>query len=211
MKQKKAYLYVLDTLADWEPGYTISELNSGRMFKKGTSPYPVEILGAAKDSITSMGGIKMTPQLTVNEIDIETVGLLILPGADTWADAVHLPLFDLVKRLLSSGIPVAAICGATLALADQGILDNYKHTSNDLGFMQHTCPNYKGSNNYVHSPAVADKELITASGIAPLEFARAVFETLGVMEKRTLNAWYNLYATKEAKYFYELTESLSAE
>ena len=24
------YVYVLDTLADWEPGYVISELNSGR-------------------------------------------------------------------------------------------------------------------------------------------------------------------------------------
>jgi len=29
------YVYVLDTLADWELGYVISELNSGRFFKKG--------------------------------------------------------------------------------------------------------------------------------------------------------------------------------
>ena len=29
------YVYVLDTLADWELGYVTSELNSGRFFKKG--------------------------------------------------------------------------------------------------------------------------------------------------------------------------------
>ena len=28
------YVYVLDTLADWEMGHVISELNSGRFFKK---------------------------------------------------------------------------------------------------------------------------------------------------------------------------------
>lgn len=28
------YVYVLDTLADWELGYVISELNSGRFLKR---------------------------------------------------------------------------------------------------------------------------------------------------------------------------------
>ena len=28
------YVYALDTLADWELGYVIAELNSGRFFKK---------------------------------------------------------------------------------------------------------------------------------------------------------------------------------
>ena len=30
----KVYVYVLDTMADWELGHVISELNSGRFFKK---------------------------------------------------------------------------------------------------------------------------------------------------------------------------------
>lgn len=37
------YVYVLDTFADWEMGYAISELNSGRFFKKDAPriwPYP---------------------------------------------------------------------------------------------------------------------------------------------------------------------------
>ena len=30
----KVYIYVLDTLADWELGYVTAELNSGRFFRK---------------------------------------------------------------------------------------------------------------------------------------------------------------------------------
>lgn len=29
------YLYVFDTMSDWEIGYLTAELNSGRYFKKG--------------------------------------------------------------------------------------------------------------------------------------------------------------------------------
>lgn len=30
---KYAYVYVLDSMADWELGYVIAELNSGQYFK----------------------------------------------------------------------------------------------------------------------------------------------------------------------------------
>lgn len=31
---KTVYLYVLDTMADWEAGYVIAELHSGRYFRR---------------------------------------------------------------------------------------------------------------------------------------------------------------------------------
>lgn len=33
------YVYVLDTLADWELGHVVSELNSGRFLRKGFRMY----------------------------------------------------------------------------------------------------------------------------------------------------------------------------
>ncbi|MNC80865.1 hypothetical protein D3C75_1337990 [compost metagenome] len=51
---------------------------------------------------------------------------------------------------------------------------------------------------------VTDGKLITASGIAPLEFAVHVLKALDVMTPEKLKAWYSLYKTQEAKYFYEL-------
>jgi hypothetical protein len=35
MKEKKIYLYVFNTMSDWEIGYLMAELNSGRYFKEG--------------------------------------------------------------------------------------------------------------------------------------------------------------------------------
>lgn len=35
----KIYVYIFDTLADWELGYVTAELNSGRFFKKVHQEY----------------------------------------------------------------------------------------------------------------------------------------------------------------------------
>ena len=35
MQTRKVYLYVFDTMADWEIGYLMAELNTGRYFKRG--------------------------------------------------------------------------------------------------------------------------------------------------------------------------------
>ena len=34
MQTRKVYLYVFDTMADWEIGYLMAELNTGRYFKR---------------------------------------------------------------------------------------------------------------------------------------------------------------------------------
>jgi hypothetical protein len=70
------------------------------------------------------------------------------------------------------------------------------------------CPEYTGENFYLNQPAVTDDNLITASGIAPLEFSYEVLKRIDVMKAETLEAWYQLYKTKESKYFYALMESI---
>lgn len=206
---KYAYLYVLDTMSDWETGYLIAELNTGRYFKKGTEKYNVKTLGITRKSITTMGGIQITPDVLVNELTIENTDLLILPGADTWFDTIHAPLLTKVKDLIEADICVAAICGATIALANAGLLDNHQHTSNDPGYLKSVCPNYRGEHYYKQEPAVTDGNLITASGIAPLEFACAVLKNLDVFSPQTLDSWYKLYLTKEAACFFSLMKSLN--
>ena len=57
---------------------------------------------------------------------------------------------------------------------------------------------------------VANSEgLVTASGIAPLEFSYEVLKNLGVFSTKTLENWYGLYAHKEAKYWHGLMASLN--
>ena len=205
---KIAYLYVLDTMADWESGFLIAELNTGRAFRKDAEKYTVKTVGLTKEPIVTMGGMHIIPDISIDELTTDNTGVLILPGGDTWLESIHDPLISKVKDFLDAGILVAAICGATMGLAKAGLLDKRTHTSNDLEFLKSVCPNYAGETFYRNEPAVTGENVITATGIAPLEFAREVLRELDVLSAETLEAWYNLYVTHEKKYFYALMESL---
>jgi len=70
------------------------------------------------------------------------------------------------------------------------------------------CPSYTGEDYYKVESAVTDGTLITASGVAPLEFKVHVLKALDVCAPQTLDAWYHLNKTHENKYFYELMNSI---
>lgn len=200
------YLYVFDTMSDWEIGYLTAELNSGRYYKKGLSTSKIVTLGIERTPVTTMGGLKILPDIVLEECSIKNSDALILPGGDTWMEAIHKPIIDVAEQCLKENIVVAAICGATIALAKNGMLDSRWHTSNDLGYLKMVCADYKGEKYYKSEPAVTDGKLITASGVAPLEFTLHVLKALEVFSPKTLDAWYRLNKTQEAKYFYELME-----
>ncbi len=65
-------------------------------------------------------------------------------------------------------------------------------------------PNYSGEKYYKMEAVVNDENLVTASGIAPLEFTFQVLKILQVFESESLNSWLNLYKTYDSKYFFEL-------
>ncbi|OPA74189.1 glutamine amidotransferase [Paenibacillus selenitireducens] len=202
------YLYVFDTMADWEIGCLTAELNSGRYYKKGLAPSKIVTVGIEKTPVTTMGGLKILPDIKLDECSIASTDTLILPGGDTWTETIHQPILKIAQRCVKEGILVAAICGATMALAQTGLLDSRWHTSNDLEYLKMTCPTYTGEKYYKMESAVTDGKLITASGIAPLEFSVHVLKALGVFSSKTLDAWYGLHKTHESKYFYELMNSI---
>jgi len=202
------YLYTPDTLADWEPGHILAELRSGRYLKDPALKYNLVLCGRNMDTITTMGGIHLQPAMPVCDIRPVPGDVLILPGADTWLEPSQEPVIATVRKLLDHGTVIAAICGATLGLANAGLLDNRPHTSNDPAALRMFCPRYHGERYYVNEPAVTDGNLITASGLAPVEFAYHVFQRLEVMSPAALDAWYGLFITRKPEFFYALMESL---
>lgn len=202
------YVYVLDTLADWEIGLITSELNSKRFFRKDATEVLVKTVGSSKDAVKTMGGLTVVPDCVISDIIMDDKSVLILPGADTWNDAKNYDIIKTAVNLLDKGGTVGALCGATVALAKSGILDNRVHTSNGKGFLKMFCPKYKGTSFYVDSPAVTDKNLITASCTGGLDFAKCLIQKLDVFKPKTLNAWYEYFSTGKTNYFYELMESL---
>jgi putative intracellular protease/amidase len=200
------FLYVLDTLADWEISYITAEINSGRYLRKNIKKPNIIKVGNDLNKIKTMGGIEIIPEIDVDNMKLDGGDLILLPGADSWQSGNNQNIIEVINK--NNNITVAAICGATAALAENGILDNKNHTSNDKEYLKMVCKNYKGENLYENKPVVVDGNLITASGMAPLEFAFEVIKILNVMEDSTLIAWYNLYKTNEPKYFFELMKSL---
>jgi putative intracellular protease/amidase len=202
------YLYTPDTLADWEPGHVLAELRSGRYFRDPTLKYNVVLCGRTLDAVTTMGGILLQPDMLMDDIQPVPGDILILPGADTWLNPAHEPVIAKVSEVLDHGTVVAAICGATLGLANAGLLDNRPHTSNDPAALKMFCPHYRGERYYVNEPALTDNNLITASGLAPVEFAYHVFRRLEVMSPAALEAWHGLFGTRKPAFYYTLMESL---
>jgi putative intracellular protease/amidase len=208
MQKRKAYLYVFNTMSDWEAGYLIAELNSGRYFRKELEPIEVISVGADRNAVKTMGGLRIQPVMSMEECSLKSGDILILPGGDTWLDPVHDPILEEASKCLQRGSTVGAICGATVGLAKKGLLDARRHTSNDLSYLKAVCPLYAGEKLYQKGPAAADGNLVTASGIAPLEFAAEVLKQLDVFKPETLEAWFRLYKNHDPKHFFELIESV---
>lgn len=202
------YVYVLDTLADWELGYVISELNSGRFFKKGVQPVSLKTVSYSKESIRTMGGLTIVPDCLIDDIVASETSILLLPGADTWNDPKHGTIIKKAGEFLSSGATVCAICGATAALANFGLLDKRPHTSNGPGFLEMVSPGYKGQSFYIDKPSVADNNLITAGSTGALLWAKQIIEHLGVFGLNTLESWYKYFSTGEPEHFFALLQTL---
>ena len=202
------YVYVLDTLADWELGYVTAELHSGRFFKKDASSVSLKTVSYSKEPIKTMGGLTIVPDCVINDIIVSEASILLLPGANTWNDPKHGAIIEKSCELLSIGATVCAICGATAALANFGLLNNRPHTSNGSGFLEMFSPGYKGQSFYMDKPSVADNNLITASCTGALLWAKQIIEHLDVFQADTLNAWYEYFSTGKPEHFFALMQTL---
>src|SRR2546423_7162077 len=134
MPEKAVYLLVVDGFADWEAAHAIAEL-------RRHGGYRVESVGLTRDSVVSMGGLRITPSCTVSEIEPNDVAIFILPGGDRWETMpMELELASALKRLDAEKIPIAAICAATVAVARLGFLGGRQHARNRPEYLQSPGP-----------------------------------------------------------------------
>ena len=184
---KAVYLLIVDGYADWEPAHAVAEL-------RREGHYRIQTVGLTAATVTSMGGITVLPSTTVAEVEPGDVAAFILPGGDRWETApVEPALEELLTRLDRDGVPIAAICGATVAIARMGLLRGRRHTSNGLDYLRAQVPGYADAGTYLDAPAVRDRKLITASGLGDVEFARELFEELEVMSAADRSMWAQVF------------------
>jgi putative intracellular protease/amidase len=201
MEKQTVHLFVFNTLSDWEASYAIAGINNPA-FQTHPGRYQVKTVGVNMQPVTTIGGMIILPDMVLEELQPAHSAMLILPGGAGWEDGSHDAAVEKAKSFLAYGVPIAAICGATAGLARGGILDGVRHTSNAPVYLQ--TMNYQGAALYQQEPAVTDGNVITAGATAPIEFAYHIFKKLGVYTAEVLEAWYGLYKTGDAAYFFEL-------
>lgn len=153
-------------VADWEAGTVLPLLRS-------TFGFHIVIATPDGRSVESIGGVRMDGDASFDTVNYRDAALLLLIGSDAWARQPDPVLTQRLKARAEAGMPIAAICGATYAVAQAGLLDDRAHTSNSLDFLK-SAAGYGGEARYRDVPhAVTDRGLVTAPGTAPLSFACA--------------------------------------
>ncbi|MEV0678161.1 DJ-1/PfpI family protein [Actinosynnema sp. NPDC050436] len=206
MTTKTVHLALYDTLADWEIGFATARINNPA-FQKNPGSHRVRTVGATLDPITTMGGLRVLPELALADVDPADSAMLVLPGADTW-DGGNAEFARAARRWLEAGVPVAAICGATVGLAAEGLLDDRPHTGNAPEELAGVA-GYTGAEHYRADRAVRAGGLVTAGGASALEFAREVLAELDLYDPAVLEAWYGLFHTADPVWFGKLRAAVS--
>jgi putative intracellular protease/amidase len=206
METRNVHVYVFDTMADWEVGHAIGYINQPD-YQTHPGRYRVRSVGPSLEPVSTLGGLKIVPEMTLADLKPADSAMLILPGGSGWDRGENRDAAEKARAFLSSGVPVAAICGATAGLARVGLLNDRAHTSNAKAYLEHTVPEYRGSASYREDRCVRDRGLITAGSTACVDFARTVFETLEMYPKPVLDAWHGLFSTGDPKYFYALMQA----
>jgi putative intracellular protease/amidase len=187
MASSSVYVLAFDGFADWEPAHALAEL-------RRSANRHVVVVGCHRNPVVSMGGLRVLPDIALDEVSPEQIGLLILPGGDLWESGQYpeAALSALLNHLEVARTPIAAICGATFALARAGLLNDRRHTSTVPGDLD-AVRGYSGAAYYVTAPAVTDRGIITASGLASVDFARHVFAMLQVFSETDEALWFDMY------------------
>jgi len=184
--QSKAYMLIFDGLADWEPALTLCEITKSGKFD-------VVTVGFSERPVITMGGYKVSPDIIIDAMKLEEAAVFIMPGGEMWEQGPHEKMITLIQKLHAKGVAIAAICGATLEVARAGLTHGIRHTSNSKGYLKAMIPDYGDDDFYVDKLAIADKNLITASGLGSVEFACEIVRQLNIYTSEEIQELYDMF------------------
>ena len=188
--QKVVLLVLTDQWADWEAAYAIAGINEDPQFIVKT--IAVDLFPKA-----SIGGMRTEIDYCVDDyVDFENVALVILPGGYAWLENRYDEIAAFINRAVAFGVPIAAICGATLFLAQHGFLNDIKHTGDEKDYFLEKLKHekgYTGKECFVSAQLVNDNGYITANETAAIEFAVEIFRLLKIDTDDEIALWHDKF------------------
>lgn len=179
---KKTILFViLQQYADWEAAYLSSAITM-----LGQGQYDIKTVSLSKDYVQSIGGFRVLPDYDIKSVPKDYEALVLIGGM-TWRTENTQQIEVLVEECYQKGKVLGGICDASAFLGKAGILNDI----NDL--KQWAGPSYTGETKYVAKQAVRDRNIITANGTAPMEFAKEILSALNVASEDKISEWYNFH------------------
>ena len=174
---------LLPDFAAHEMVYLMEAISSDEQQLKSNPKYVNRIVAPTADPVTAIGGFKVIPDYTFDNVP-DDFAALVLTGGYGWLTPIADDVHPIVRKAIEKGKIVGAICNGASFMAKCGFLNNVRHTGNGLEQLKlWGGKNYIYPEGYVHVQAVSDKNIVTANGSAALEFAK---ELLLLLENDTL-------------------------
>lgn len=149
----------------------------------------VKYIGLDDQVVKGEAGLPCVPETTIQEVDLEMLDSIVLPGVDDFEHLVdHPELAAFLVRACDNKRIIAAISSAPYLLSMSGLLSEKKYTT---GLTEEQRDFLGGFNedNYLDAHVVVDDTIITAKGSAFKEFAFAFGNRL---ELNFHQEWYGL-------------------
>jgi putative intracellular protease/amidase len=172
---KKILMYIYDDMADFE--VTLLAHLLGR-----NSGYRIISISETIDPVSSASGLTYLPKTSINKVIHEDVEGIIIPGG--WKKGYSEDLMSLLQDLNDRNKFIAAICAGPWMVAKSGALKGKKFTTSISTWTEEQMKNFCEEDpfewtNYQDSRIVRDKNIITAKGVAFIDFATEVCDYLG--------------------------------
>lgn len=175
----KILVFIFDGMTDYEITFITHLLHTSGGKEIITFSYEDKI-------IKGSSGLLYRPSAVLKEVSNEDVEGLIIPGG--WYGDAKVELMELINKLNSKGKLIGGICGAgTVFLAKAGILEKVKYTTPVSEWSERHIEVFGEMDpftrkNYIFKRVVRDKNIITAQGIAFIDFAIEICDFFNLFE-----------------------------
>ena len=152
-------------------------------WQKAARPLPRGHRRRHRRAVTTMGGVRIVPDVTLAELDPRRRAMLILPGADTWMTARNGAFVGQGRRVPRRGRPGRRdLRGHGRARRRRAARRPAATPATPPSSWQ--AVGYGGADHYVDEPAVTDGDLITGSGTRRSSSPARCFARLDLYEPR---------------------------